>query len=302
MRAAAERDGATLTIVRVPFPIEEPSQAVEAYLEAVTPRTRFALVSHVTSPTALVLPIEAIVRELDRRGVDTLVDAAHAPGMVEVDLGRARRGVLDGERAQVAVRAQGRRAAPRPRRPPAADPAARRLARRATRPRTDRSRYRLEFDWTGTDDPSRDPRPARGAALRGRARRRRLARLHGDQPLDGAPRPGPAVRGARRAAARPGLDDRLDGLGAAAGARADARRGRAAPGRAATTRSASRSRSSSSRCRPPSPAARPAQALVRISAQRYNRTEEYARLAESLARRLRGPTSPRALLGRLRKG
>ena len=46
----------------------------------------------------------------------------------------------------------------------------------------------------------------------------------------------------------------------------------------------------------------PEQALVRISAQRYNRTEEYARLAESLARRLRGPTSPRALLGRLRKG
>ena len=45
----------------------------------------------------------------------------------------------------------------------------------------------------------------------------------------------------------------------------------------------------------------PQQALVRISAQRYNRQEEYARLAESLARRLRGPASPRALLGRLRK-
>ena len=45
----------------------------------------------------------------------------------------------------------------------------------------------------------------------------------------------------------------------------------------------------------------PEQALVRISAQRYNGTEEYARLAESLARRLRGPASPRALLGRLRK-
>ena len=45
----------------------------------------------------------------------------------------------------------------------------------------------------------------------------------------------------------------------------------------------------------------PEQALVRISAQRYNRQEEYAQLAEILARRLRGPASPRALLGRLRK-
>jgi isopenicillin-N epimerase len=88
MRAAAERDEATLVIVRIPFPIRDPSQAVEAYLEAVTPRTRLALVSQVTSPTALVLPVDAIVRELDRRGVDALVDGAHAPGMVEVDLGR----------------------------------------------------------------------------------------------------------------------------------------------------------------------------------------------------------------------
>ncbi len=46
----------------------------------------------------------------------------------------------------------------------------------------------------------------------------------------------------------------------------------------------------------------PEQALVRISAQRYNTPDEYTRLAEALARRLRGPTSPRALLGRLRKG
>jgi isopenicillin-N epimerase len=88
LRAAAERDGATLVLVRIPFPIRDASQAVEAYLEAVTPRTRLALVSHVTSPTAIVLPVEAIVRELDRRGVDTIVDGAHAPGMVGVDLGR----------------------------------------------------------------------------------------------------------------------------------------------------------------------------------------------------------------------
>jgi isopenicillin-N epimerase len=86
LQTTAERARAQVVRVSIPLPIRHPEEVVEAFLAGVTPRTRLALVSHVTSPSGLVLPIADIVRELDRLGVDTLVDAAHAPGMLEVQL------------------------------------------------------------------------------------------------------------------------------------------------------------------------------------------------------------------------
>jgi len=86
MEAVAAPLGARVVTVAIPFPIPGPEDVVERVLAAVTPRTRLAVLDHVTSATALVLPIEELVAELTARGVDTLVDGAHAPGMLDVNL------------------------------------------------------------------------------------------------------------------------------------------------------------------------------------------------------------------------
>ena len=83
---AAHGKGAKLVVAQVPFPLRNADQVVEAILEAVTPRTRLAMIDHVTSDTGLVLPLAQIIRELADRGVETLVDGAHAPGMLPLDL------------------------------------------------------------------------------------------------------------------------------------------------------------------------------------------------------------------------
>ena len=84
----APRRGARVVVARVPFPLRGPEDVAEAVLAATTPRTRLALLDHVTSPTALVLPIASMIAALRERGIETIVDGAHALGMLPLDLDR----------------------------------------------------------------------------------------------------------------------------------------------------------------------------------------------------------------------
>lgn len=77
--------GARLVVVPVPLPLTREG-FVAAMTEAMTPRTRLVMMSHITSPTALRLPIEPVLAQARRRGIASLIDGAHAPGQIPLDL------------------------------------------------------------------------------------------------------------------------------------------------------------------------------------------------------------------------
>ena len=83
---SAEQRGARYVKAHVPLPLTSPDEVVEAIFAAVTPRTRAIFLSHVTSGTALRLPIEAVARRAREAGILTVVDGAHAVGQWPVDL------------------------------------------------------------------------------------------------------------------------------------------------------------------------------------------------------------------------
>ena len=83
---AAGRQGLTLRTFPLPTMASSPGEIVEAATRAMTERTRLFFFSHVLSPTGLVLPARALCAEARRRGILTMVDGAHAPAFVPLDL------------------------------------------------------------------------------------------------------------------------------------------------------------------------------------------------------------------------
>lgn len=153
LNVAAQRHGATVVVAEIPFPIKSADVVLDAVLRRVTPQTRLVLIDHVTSQTGLVLPIEPLIAELNARNIDSLIDGAHAPGMVSLNLkkvgvtyytGNCHKWLCSPKGAAFLYVREDRQALVRPLV----------ISHGANSSRRDRSRFHLEFDWTGTADPT----------------------------------------------------------------------------------------------------------------------------------------------------
>jgi isopenicillin-N epimerase len=86
VRFVTERAGARMVEAMLPFPRPHPDAIVAALAAAITPRTRLAVLDHITSGSALVLPLARMLDTCHEAGVQVLVDGAHGPGQVAIDL------------------------------------------------------------------------------------------------------------------------------------------------------------------------------------------------------------------------
>ncbi len=149
----AARNGARVVVASIPFPVANPESICEAVLRRVTARTRLALLDHVTSQTALVLPVGALIGELEASGVQVLIDGAHAPGMLALDIealapsyytGNCHKWICAPKGAGFLWVREDRREIVRPAV----------ISHGANAPVPRSERFRAEFDWMGTSDPS----------------------------------------------------------------------------------------------------------------------------------------------------
>ncbi|MFD7735212.1 aminotransferase class V-fold PLP-dependent enzyme [Kitasatospora phosalacinea] len=263
-RRAAEA-GAVVRCVRISPHAPDEEAVAERVLAAVTPRTKVAVLDLVTSPTARAVATPALLAALRSRGVVTVVDAAHAPGALPVDLGGAAGGadfwVGNLHKWAFAPRAAAVLAVDRPWRP-------------RVRPLTFSWEHERGFpwrvEWRGTFDYTPWLAAPAGFALLNRIGAEQL-RSHNDEL---------AAHGQRLLVERAGLRalPELPGLGM--------RTVRLPPGVAEQEHAAKALMVAVRRTLDTRIAVRPWQGggVLRISAQLYNRPEEYLRLADGLAR------------------
>jgi isopenicillin-N epimerase len=150
---ATRRAGAKLVVAQVPFPLRSPDEVIEAILRRVTRRTRLAMVDHVTSNTGLVFPVDRIVLELEARGIATLIDGAHAPGMLSLNLQSLRPSYYTGNLHKWVCAPKGAAFLwVREDLQAQVQPAV--ISHGNNTPRPDYRPFQDRFDWPGTFDPS----------------------------------------------------------------------------------------------------------------------------------------------------
>jgi isopenicillin-N epimerase len=149
----AQRWGAKVVTVNIPFPINDPQQAVDAIMGGVTDQTRLAMIDTVTSPTGLLMPFEQLVSMLEGRGVEVMLDAAHGIGMVPLNLNELGASYTTSNCHKWLCAPKGSAFLHvRKDKQAAIHPLT--ISHGMTFPLGDTTRFRHEFDWTGTRDIS----------------------------------------------------------------------------------------------------------------------------------------------------
>jgi isopenicillin-N epimerase len=148
----AIRSGAEVVVASIPFPGTSPDAVFDAVMGHVTDATRLVVVDHVTSPTGLVFPVERIIAELEPE-VPVLVDGAHAPGMLPLELDALGASFYAGNLHKWVCAAKGSAflwvgARHRDSIQPTV------ISHGWNTPREGANRLHSLFDWTGTFDPS----------------------------------------------------------------------------------------------------------------------------------------------------
>jgi isopenicillin-N epimerase len=155
VRRSSSAVDAAVDLVRIPLPLPPPAEIADRVARAITPSTRLAVIDHVTSPTAAIFPIDAIVSVCRNRHVPILVDGAHVPGMVAADLTALGADFWTGNFHKWVCAPKGSAGL-------FVSPDHRDLLPMVTSHQIEGT-YHQRFDWLGTDDPT--PWLATSAAL-----------------------------------------------------------------------------------------------------------------------------------------
>lgn len=153
LQFAATTASLRVRVAKIPFPLRDESEILEAITAGCSKKTRLLLVDHITSQTALVMPLKQIIDSMTERGVDVLVDGAHAPGMIPLNLrqlnpayytGNCHKWLCSPKTAAFLYVREDKQKEIHPLS----------ISHGFNSSRTDRSKFLVEFGWTGTGDPS----------------------------------------------------------------------------------------------------------------------------------------------------
>ena len=149
----AERWGANVIEVAIPFPIDSPLTVTELMKSACTPRTKLVMIDTVTSPTGLRMPFEELTEFFEGRGVEVLLDAAHGIGMIPLNLGELGASYVTSNCHKWLCAPKGS-AFLYVRKDKQSKIQPLTISHGHTFPLGGTTRFRHEFDWTGTQDIS----------------------------------------------------------------------------------------------------------------------------------------------------